>query len=79
MRFGELKEVPAGKRFTLWTASADGKYTKLGQVVTTGRNEDAEIKSETAMTDFGLFLTVEESDVLVPTSRVYSTFTVTKP
>ena len=66
-------------RFTLWASSAAGKYTKLGQVINTGRRYNAGIMSETALADFGLFLTVEDSDVMVPTGRNYSTFTVTVP
>lgn len=79
MRFADLKQVPAGKRFTLWTSSSDGKYNKLGQVVNSGRNDEAEIRSETDMADFGLFLTVEDADVMVPTSRIYSVFSVINP
>jgi hypothetical protein len=30
----------------------------------------------TPLNDFGLFMTVENGDVTVPTSRIYSTFTV---
>lgn len=76
MKFDDMKKVPANKRFTLWTYSPDGTYTKLGQVVNSGKREEAEIKSETSLTDFGLFITAEDADVTVPTSRVYSVFTV---
>lgn len=78
MRFGDMKKVPMAKRFVLWTSSPDGKYTKLGQVVNSGGRDEAEIRSETALTDFGLFLTVEDADVTIPTSRVYSAFAVPK-
>lgn len=78
MRFGDMKKVPMAKRFVLWTSSPDGKYTKLGQVVNSGGRDEAEIRSETALTDFGLFLTVEDADVTIPTSRVYSAFVVPK-
>ncbi|MEJ7849316.1 MAG: hypothetical protein WKF92_14645 [Pyrinomonadaceae bacterium] len=78
MRFGDMKKVPMAKRFVLWTSSPDGKYTKLGQVVNTGGRDEAEIRSETALADFGLFLTVEDSDVAIPTSRVYSAFAIPK-
>lgn len=76
MRFDDLKKVPAAKRFVLWSSSADGQYTKLGQVINNGRRQEAEIRTETALTDFGLFLTVEEADVMIPTSRIYSAFAV---
>ncbi len=76
MKFDDMKKVPANKRFTLWTVSPDGKYTKLGQIVNAGNRDEAEIVSESALTDFGLFITVEDADVTVPTSRIYSVFTV---
>ena len=59
MRFHELKEAPQGQSFILWAVSPDGKYVKLGQVANApGRNE-AEIKSETTLPDFGLLVTME--------------------
>ena len=76
MHFDDMKKVPANKRFTLWTVSPDGKYTKLGQIVNAGDRSEAEIKSETALTDFGLFITAEDAEVNVPTSRTYTVFTV---
>ncbi|HEY0460181.1 MAG TPA: hypothetical protein VGC97_13670 [Pyrinomonadaceae bacterium] len=77
MRFDEMKNVPANSRFVLWASSPDGKYTKLGQVINNGKREESEIRSETALTDFGLFVTVESTDVELPTSRTYSVFSVT--
>jgi hypothetical protein len=79
LKFDDLDKAPLNTRFTLWASSADGKYSKLGQVINTGKRDNAEIVSETALTDFGLFLTVEDSDVLVPTGRTYSAFSVTVP
>jgi hypothetical protein len=76
MRFGDLKKVPQGKRFVLWASGADGTYTKLGQIINSGSRDEAEIRSETAMRDFGLFMTVEDADVNIPTSRVYSVFSM---
>src|SRR5688500_7145249 len=59
MRFHELKEAPAGSIYTLWAVSPDNKFVKLGQIVNAhGRNE-AEIRSETALQDFGLLVTME--------------------
>jgi hypothetical protein len=77
MRFDDMKMAPKEKRFVLWASSADGKYTKLGQVINTGDRQESEIRSETAMTDFGLFVTMEEKDVNQPTGKIYSTFSVT--
>lgn len=76
MRFGDLKKVPQNKRFVLWASAPDGTYTKLGQIINAGPRDEAEIRSETALKDFGLFMTVEDADVNVPTSTIYSTFTV---
>lgn len=66
-----MKRAPETKRFVLWTFGPDGKYTKLGQVINNGRRDDTKIASETGLTDFGLFVTVEDTDVTVPTSTVY--------
>ena len=74
MHFDDMKKVPANKRFVLWASSPDGQYTKLGQVVNTGTRSEAEITSETNLSDFGLFVTVEDADVMTPTSRTYSVF-----
>jgi hypothetical protein len=66
MRFHELKEAPAGQKFILWAVTADNKFTKLGQIVNApGRNE-AEIKSEVALPDFGLVVTMESADADMP-------------
>lgn len=76
MHFDDMNKVPKNKRFTLWTYSPDGKYAKLGQVINSGKRDEAEIKSETTLTDFGLFVTAEDANVTIPTSRVYSVFNI---
>jgi hypothetical protein len=58
-RFHEMKEAPAGQVYVLWAVSPDNKYVKLGQVVNTGRRNEAEIKSETTLKDFGLLITLQ--------------------
>ena len=58
-RFHELKNAPAGQAYVLWAVSPEGKYTKLGQIVNPGTRNEAEIKSETALADFGLLVTVQ--------------------
>jgi hypothetical protein len=64
MRFHELKDAPAGQTFVLWAVGADQQFVKLGQVVNTpGRNE-AEIKSETTLADFGLLVTMENATAI---------------
>ncbi|HSK71390.1 MAG TPA: hypothetical protein VK892_06820 [Pyrinomonadaceae bacterium] len=74
MRFDDMKMAPKNARFVLWASSPDGKYTKLGQVINNGQRQEAEIRSETALQDFGLFVTVEETDVIQPTGKIYSVF-----
>ena len=61
LRFHELKEAPAGQVFTVWAVSPDNKFVKLGQVVNTAGRNEAEIKSEVALQDFGLFVTLEDA------------------
>jgi len=66
MRFHDLKEAPAGQKFILWAVTADNQFTKLGQIVNApGRNE-AEIKSEVPLPDFGLVVTMESADADMP-------------
>jgi len=76
MTVDNMKRIPANKRLILWTYSPDGKYSKLGQIINTGRRDDTTIQSETALADFGLFVTVEDGEVEGPTSHVYQAFTV---
>lgn len=76
MRFDDMKKVPAGKKFVLWTVSPTGEYTRVGQIVNSGKRDEGEIKSETSLTDFGLFVTVEDADVTIPTSRTYTVIRV---
>ena len=79
MHFDDMKKVPANKRFTLWTYAPDGTYTRLGHVTNSGKKDEAEIRAQTVLTDFGLFVTAEDAMVTVPTSRIYSVFTYTPP
>ncbi|HKR01106.1 MAG TPA: hypothetical protein VJT09_10560 [Pyrinomonadaceae bacterium] len=72
-RFHELKEAPAGQVYVLWAVSADNKYVKLGQIVNTGARNEAEIKSETSLRDFGLLVTLED-EVTAPHGLVVGTF-----
>ena len=73
MRFHELKEAPTGQKFILWAVSPDNTFTKLGQVINVkGRNE-AEIKSETALPDFGLVITMEAADGEMPVGPAVGT------
>lgn len=74
MRFDDMKLAPKQKRFVLWAVAPDKSYTKIGQVINTGENRESEISGETALSDFGLFVTQEETDVATPTGNVYSPF-----
>lgn len=75
MRFDDMKMAPKQKRYVLWAVSPEKEYTKIGQVINNGERAEAEIRGETALKDFGLFVTLEEKDVAQPTGRTYSTFT----
>jgi hypothetical protein len=61
LKFHDLKEAPAGKKFIAWAVGANGEYIKLGEIVNTGGKNEAEIKSETALADFGLLITMEDT------------------
>jgi len=76
MRFDDMKLAPKDRRYVLWAVSPTKEYTKIGQVINTGKRQEAEIRGETALKDFGLFVTVEEKDVTQPSSTIYSPFTL---
>jgi hypothetical protein len=61
LRFHELKEAPAGQVYVLWAVSPDNKFTKLGQIVNAAGRNEAEIRSEVALSDFGLLVTMEDA------------------
>ena len=59
MKFHDLKEAPTGQSYILWAVSPDNQFFKLGQIANfKGRNE-AEIKANTSLEDFGLLVTME--------------------
>jgi hypothetical protein len=66
MRFHDLKEAPAGQKFIVWAVSPDMKFTKLGEIVNTGSRNEAEIKSEVPLPDFGLIVTMEGAEGETP-------------
>lgn len=72
-RFHELKEAPAGQIYTLWAVAPDNKFVKLGQIVNTGTRNEAEIKSETTLPEFGLLVTLEEGEQTSPHGVVVGT------
>ncbi|HKR12032.1 MAG TPA: hypothetical protein VJT15_08250 [Pyrinomonadaceae bacterium] len=61
MKFHDLKEGPTGKKFVAWAVGANGEYVKIGEVINTGTRNEAEIKSEVALADFGLLVTMEDA------------------
>ncbi|HEV7699996.1 MAG TPA: hypothetical protein VGO43_07190 [Pyrinomonadaceae bacterium] len=76
VEFDDLKKVSASKRFVLWANSPDGQYTRLGQIYNYKNRDEATINAETSLTDFGLLMTVEDTDVTIPTSTVWSVFKI---
>ena len=66
MRFHDLKEAPAGQKFIVWAVSPDMKFIKLGEILNTGGRNEAEIKSEVALPDFGLIVTMEGAEGETP-------------
>jgi len=66
MRFHDLKEAPAGQKFIVWAVSPDMKFIKLGEILNTGSRNEAEIKSEVALPDFGLIVTMEGAEGETP-------------
>lgn len=60
MRFHELKEAPAGKVYVLWAVTPDNQFTKLGEIYNAKGTNEAEIKANTTLADFGLLVTMEE-------------------
>lgn len=66
MRFHDLKEAPAGQKYIVWAVSPDNQFTKLGEVVNTGGKNEAEIRSDVALPDFGLIVTMESAVGAMP-------------
>jgi hypothetical protein len=75
-RFHELKDAPAGKTYVLWAVSPDNKFVKLGQIVNTGGRNEAEIKSETTLSEFGLLITAEDEVLASPRGEVVGTISM---
>jgi hypothetical protein len=68
MKFHDLKEAPKGLAYILWAVSPDNQFQRLGSIVNVRDRNEAEIKSETALEDFGLLLTTE--DVGIPAATL---------
>jgi len=65
VRFHELKDAPAGKVYTLWAVSPENNFVRLGQIVNTGGRNEADIKSEVTLADFGLLVTMEDANATI--------------
>lgn len=72
MRFHELKDAPGGQTYIVWAVSPDNKFVKLGQIVNTGQRNEAQIQTETALQDFGLFITMED-EMSTPSGAIVGT------
>ena len=73
MRFHDLKEAPAGQKYIVWAVSPDNQFTKLGEVVNTGGKNEAEIRSDVALPDFGLIVTLESAIGAMPVGPTVGT------
>ncbi|HEV8189615.1 MAG TPA: hypothetical protein VGP83_17815 [Pyrinomonadaceae bacterium] len=76
IRFHDLKEAPAGQSFIVWAVGPDNTFTKLGQIVNTKDRNEAEIKSEVALADFGLVITMESAIGAMPVGPAVGTITI---
>ena len=73
MVFHELNEAPKGQAYILWAVSPDNQFFKLGQIVNVKDRNEAEIKANTTLADFGLLVTMEDlaavKTVIVPAGQ----------
>jgi len=76
MRFQGLRNAPKDARYIVWLVSPDKQYTKLGQFINAGDKNEAEVRGDTALKDFGMFVTAENAEVSSPTGTIFTTFTV---
>jgi hypothetical protein len=76
IRFHDLKEAPAGQSFIVWAVGPDNTFTKLGQIVNTKDRNEAEIKSEVALADFGLVITMESAVGAIPVGPAVGTIMI---
>jgi len=76
VEFDDLKKVSPTKRFVLWAYSPEGTFTRLGQIYNYRNRDEAKIEVKTGLSDFGLMMTVEDTDVTMPTSTTWSVFRV---
>jgi hypothetical protein len=66
--------LASGTRLVLWAVSPDNTFTRLGQVINTNDRNKGEIYTETALKDFGLFVTTETvNEPPQPSGPVFAT------
>ncbi len=63
MLFTNLKDSPEGTQLLLWEVSPEGSYTLLGPLTRAGKKNDTKISTQSALTDFGLFITAENAEL----------------
>ena len=79
IRFQYLEDAPPGKQYIVWAVSPDSRFVNLGQIVSAGGGNEAEIRAETTLQDFGLLITMEDASVTpieTPTGPTVATFHV---
>lgn len=75
VRFHDLKKSDTpDTRIVVWAVGADNQMVKIGQIINTGTRNETEVKGETALRDFGLFITAEPTDVNAPSRTAIGTF-----
>jgi len=60
VRFHDLKQAPQGQAYILWAVSPDNQFFKLGEIANINGKNEAEIKANTSLDDFGLLVTMEQ-------------------
>jgi len=60
MVFHELKDAPKGQAYILWAVSPENQFFRLGQIINVKDRNEAEIKANTSLSDFGLLVTMED-------------------
>jgi len=62
IRFTYLKEAPEGTQYLLWEVTPEGSYSLLGRLTPTGKKNETKVDAQTALPDFGLFITAEGAE-----------------
>jgi len=56
------KFTPEGTQYLLWEVTPEGSYSLLGRLTHTGKKNETKIGAQTALADFGLFITAEHAE-----------------